>query len=96
MNLRTTAVTVIAIASLAMPASAYALQQMPDSPTGSVSISDSGPANVDPNRNDGCFVVTGQIAGGPDSSSAADHTYAVSGAGSSPAAERHIEDCQRR
>lgn len=85
MNLRTIAITVIATTSLAMPASTYAMQQMPDSPP--VTVLDSVPTTVD---HEGCL--TKSI--GPGSSAAADHTYPVSGAGSSAAADRYIQDCR--
>lgn len=90
MNLRTIAITVIATTSLAMPASTYAMQQMPDSPP--VTVLDAVRTTVD-HGHEGCFFTT-QKSTGPGSSAAADHTYPVSGAGSSAAAERYIQDCQ--
>lgn len=89
-NLRTIAITVIAMTSLAMPASTYAMQRTPDSPP--LTVLGSVQTTVD-HGHDGCFVST-QNSTGPGSSAAADHTYPVSGAGSSAAADRYIQDCQ--
>ncbi|WP_460628170.1 hypothetical protein [Intrasporangium mesophilum] len=90
MNLRTSAITVIAMTSLAIPAGASAMPPLPDPPVSSL---DSGPTTSD-HTGDGRCQVTAQASGESGSTTGADRTYRVSGAGSAAAAERYIQDCQ--